>query len=112
MLAGLQPVDMPAFRICSTTFEWDAGKAAGNVLKHDVTFAEAAAAFLDAGAVDGPDLMHSSSESRRRRLARSAQGRMLMVVYTKRSGPDGESIRIISARRASRRERTAYETTD
>jgi uncharacterized DUF497 family protein len=105
-------VRVSQFRIYSIAFEWDSDKAARNAAKHGVTFAEAATVFLDAAAIDGPDLMHSASESRRRRLAQSAVGRLLMVVYTKRSRHDGESIRLISARSASRRERAAYATSD
>ena len=60
-------------------FEWDSRKAAANVAKHGVTFDEAATIFLDTNALDGPDLQHSVSESRFRRLGRSADGRILMV---------------------------------
>ncbi len=85
--------------------EWDARKAAGNRLKHGVSFEEAATAF---GALDGPDMRHSEKESRFLRLGRAATGRVLMVAYTARRQDDGERIRIISARRASRKERAAY----
>ena len=64
--------------------------------------------FLDANALDGPDLQHSGSEARFRRLGASIEGRVLMVVYAVRSTNDVEAIRIISARRASREERAAY----
>src|SRR5213594_1246453 len=85
--------------------EWDARKAAGNRLKNGVSFEEAATAF---GALDGPDMRHSEKESRFLRLGRAATGRVLMVAYTARRQDDGERIRIISARRASRKERAAY----
>ena len=71
-------------------------------------FDEAVSVFLDDLALDGPDLQHSGSEVRFRRLGASAEGRVLMVVYTLRSTGHVETIRLISARRASRRERTAY----
>jgi uncharacterized DUF497 family protein len=58
--------------------------------------------------LDGPDLQHSAREVRFRRLGRSAEGRVLMVVYTQRRTDDAETIRIISARCASRQERNAY----
>jgi uncharacterized DUF497 family protein len=58
------------------------------------------------------DLQHSSAESRFRRLGRSADRRVLMVAYTLRRSGDAETIRIISARRASRRERAAYASKD
>jgi uncharacterized DUF497 family protein len=89
-------------------FEWDPRKAKSNADKHGVPFDEAVTVFLDADALDGPDLQHSTHELRFRRLGRSAEGRILMVVYTQRGAEDAETIRIISARRASRQERTAY----
>ena len=63
--------------------------------------------FGDPDALDGPDLYHFEEESRFLRLGRAATGRVLIVAYTVREG-DGESISIISARRASRKERAAY----
>jgi uncharacterized DUF497 family protein len=89
-------------------FEWDARKAAVNRTKHGVLFEEAATVFGDPAALDGPDLSHSDKESRFLRLGRAATGRVLIVAYTVRRRDDGESIRIISARRASRKERAAY----
>ena len=89
-------------------FEWDPRKAQANAAKHDVTFDEAVTVFLDDLALDGPDLQHSSSEARFRRLGASAEGRVLMVIYTVRRTGHVETIRLISARRASRRERAAY----
>jgi uncharacterized DUF497 family protein len=68
--------------------------------------------FLDPDALDGPDLQHSTTEARRRRLGRSLDGRVLMVAYTVRRSSNEETIRIISARRASRRERQAYQKAD
>lgn len=89
-------------------FEWDARKAAVNHSKHGVSFEEAATVFGDPDALDGPDLRHSAKETRALRLGRAATGRVLIVAYTVRRQDNGESIRIISARRASRKERTAY----
>jgi uncharacterized DUF497 family protein len=79
-----------------------------NLEKHGVPFDEAVTIFLDPDALDGPDLQHSSHERRVRRLGRSADGRLLMVVYTQRRAGNAETIRLISARRASRQERAAY----
>ena len=93
-------------------FEWDPRKARANLLKHAVSFDEAATVFLDAEALDGPDLLHSMAESRFLRLGRSSEGRVLMVAYTLRRSGDAQTIRLISARRASRRERTAYARED
>jgi uncharacterized DUF497 family protein len=89
-------------------FEWDARKAAVNRSKHGISFEEAATVFGDPDALDGPDLSHSDKESRFLRLGRAATGRVLIVAYTVRRRDYGESIRIISARRASRKERAAY----
>jgi uncharacterized DUF497 family protein len=68
--------------------------------------------FLDPDAFDGPDLQYSAAESRFRRLGQAADGQVLMVAYTLRRSSDAEAIRIISARRASRRERAAYASKD
>ena len=89
-------------------FEWDPRKAKANADKHGIAFDEAVTIFLDADALDGPDLQHSTREARFRRLGRSAEGRVLMVVYTQRRAGHAETIRLISARRASRQERAAY----
>jgi uncharacterized protein len=89
-------------------FEWDPRKAQANAAKHGVSFDEAVTVFLDTNALDGPDLQHSGGEARFRRLGSSAEGRVLMVVYTLRRSGHAETVRLISARRASRRERTAY----
>jgi uncharacterized protein len=89
-------------------FEWDAPKAATNVRKHGVSFNEAATVFADPDALDGPDLKHSAQENRSLRLGRSLADRVLIVAYTTRGSGDDEKIRIISARRASRKERAAY----
>ena len=86
-------------------FEWDPAKASTNRLKHGVSFEEAASAFADGRALDGPDLRHSSAEARFLRLASSEPGRVLVVAYTIRRKSSGETIRIISARHASRKER-------
>ena len=89
-------------------FEWDTTKAVSNLQKHGVSFDEAKTVFADPEALDGPDLTHSAHEPRFLRLGRSSASRVLMLAYTVRRSGDGEAIRIISARRASRKERTAY----
>ncbi|HTL27645.1 MAG TPA: BrnT family toxin [Tepidisphaeraceae bacterium] len=90
-------------------FDWDARKAQSNWRKHGVSFQEAATAFLDPDGLDGEDLQHSESEPRRLRLAKSGSGRVLLIAYTTRSIENEETTRIISARRASRKERKTYE---
>jgi hypothetical protein len=89
-------------------FEWDGRKAAATDAQHGVSFEEAVTVFADPNALDGPDLHHSEKEPRLLRLGRAVTGRVLIVAYTVRRRGDGESIRIISARRASRKERAAY----
>ena len=90
-------------------FSWDAAKAARNCAKHGVTFEEAATIFADFNALDWEDSSHSLGEPRSKRLGVSIDGRILLAVYTIRRSADGkETIRIISARQASRKERQAY----
>ncbi len=86
-------------------YEWDPVKAAANVKKHRVQFEEAASVFLDALALTFPDPDHSSEEDRELTIGRSARQRVLFVAHAARTG----RIRIISARRATRREQKQYE---
>ena len=87
------------------TFEWDANKAGLNLAKHGVHFEEAATVFGDPFSVTIFDPAHSRAEDRFIILGRSHLDKLLVVVHTER----GDNIRIISARRASRRERKQYE---
>ena len=90
-------------------FEWDIQKAIANYEKHKISFEEAATGFSDANGLDGEDVDHSQREHRRQRIAKSVAGRVLFVVYTiRRTDNEKETIRIISARQASRRERQAH----
>ena len=89
-------------------FEWDAAKAAANLVKHGVSFEDAVSVFADMEALDGPDLRHSAAEARFLRVGRAVSRSVLAVAYTVRRRDDGEVVRIISARRASRKERRAY----
>ena len=86
-------------------FEWDKAKASANLRKHGVSFEEAATVFADELSLTIPDPDHSQAEARFILLGTSYLGKMLVVVHTER----GDSIRIISARPASRRERQQYE---
>ena len=84
-------------------------KAARNAAKHGVSFEEAATVFADPDALEWEDLEHSHREHRFKRLGISSVGRILIVVYSYRRMKDGkETIRIITARRASAKEREAY----
>jgi uncharacterized DUF497 family protein len=90
-------------------FSWDVGKAQLNYEKHGVPFEEAATVFADPDGLDWEDPEHSREERRYKRLGRSVVGRILLIVYTARRMPHGkETIRLISARQASRKERKAY----
>jgi hypothetical protein len=90
-------------------FSWDAPKAMRNRKKHGVPFEEAATTFADPNGLDWEDLEHAETEPRWKRLALSAEGRVLLVVYTvRRLRNASETIRIISARQASQKERKAY----
>ena len=90
-------------------FTWDARKAAGNLEKHGVSFEEAATVFADPEALEWEDMEHSHQENRFKRLGISMQGRIVILVYSYRRMKDGkETIRIITARRASPKEREAY----
>jgi hypothetical protein len=90
-------------------FSWDARKALSNLKKHGVSFEEAATVFDDPAGLDYEDFEHSLSELRSTRLGYSVLGRILFVVYTFRGlRNDKETIRIISARQATRKERDVY----
>jgi len=86
-------------------FEWDPGKARQNRRKHRVSFQEAATVFGDPLAVTYPDPDHSISEQRFITVGVSGAGRVLIVAHVDRH----ESIRIISARKTTQRERKHYE---
>jgi uncharacterized DUF497 family protein len=87
-------------------FSWDPRKAASNLKDHGVSFEEAVTAFGDPLSLTIPDPSHSESEDRFVLLGLSANSRLLVVVHAERGD---DEIRIISARLASRRERTQYE---
>ncbi len=90
-------------------FRWDTRKAAGNLEKHGVSFEEAATVFGDPEALEWEDLEHSHHENRFKRMGISLGGRVIILVYSYRRTKDGkETIRIITARRASPKEREAY----
>jgi uncharacterized DUF497 family protein len=88
-------------------FEWDPEKALANEKKHGISFEEAQSVFYDDFARQFYDPESSESEDRFLMLGMSNQARMLLVCHCERS--DGGVIRIISARKATRDERTYYE---
>lgn len=84
-------------------YQWDQDKAKINLRKHRVDFADAVIIFEDDFALTIPD--DYPAEERFVTIGMDALGRILVVIYTWR----GESIRIISARKATKRERKQYE---
>jgi len=91
------------------TYEWDQTKATTNERKHGVGFSESSSVFDDPLSVSIHDPDHSEEEDRWITVGRSATGKLLVVVHT-RSYRDStnEVIRLISARRATLRERRVY----
>ena len=87
--------------------EWDDNKNRANKRKHGVSFEEAATVFVDERAILIDDPGHSSDEDRFLLLGTSAALRTLVVCHCYRES--AELIRVISARKASRKERKTYE---
>ena len=85
-------------------FEWDEGKAERNLARHAVTFEEALTCFFDPEQVVFFDPDHSEHEHRELLIGHSSHGRLLIVSYTQR----GRTTRLISARKATRREARTY----
>jgi len=87
-------------------FEWNPSKSATNRRKHGVSFEEASTVFTDEHALLIDDLEHSEEEGRFILLGLSSNFRMLVVCHGYRESD--ELIRIISARKAARKEREFY----
>jgi len=88
------------------TFEWDKNKAHSNLHRHKVPFEEASTAFKDTLSLTIDDPLHSQDENRLILLGMSYKNRLLVVIHTERDN----NIRIISARKASKKERSLYES--
>lgn len=88
-------------------FEWDALKATSNKKKHGVSFAEAQSVFYDEFAVQFFDESNSESEDRFLILGFSDEARLLIVCHCERD--QGNTIRIISARKATKNEAGYYQ---
>lgn len=86
-------------------FAWDVRKAAGNLRKHGVSFSEAATVFFDALSATGADPDRSLDEQRFVTFGMSSAGRLLAIAHTQ----ENDTIRIISARKATRAEKKLYE---
>ena len=83
-------------------FEWDAEKAAFNLRKHNISFETAANVFFDENRIEKLDKEHSYNEDRWKVLGKVAE--VLLVIYTERE----DKTRIISARKATPKERRIY----
>jgi uncharacterized protein len=86
------------------TYEWDPKKAEANRWKHAVSFEEAATVFQDINALTFEDPDHSDEELRELTVGLSRSGRVLFLSHCDR----GKRIRIISARKATLKERQQY----
>ncbi|WP_447964609.1 BrnT family toxin [Nitrospira sp. Ecomares 2.1] len=86
-------------------FEWDSSKAQFNFSKHGISFEEATTIFGDPLSITSPDPDHSQEEPRWITIGVSTNLKTIVVVHTDRL----ETIRIISARLATKRERECYE---
>ena len=85
-------------------FVWNGTKAAANARKHGVAFDEAATVFADPLSMTIADRAHSIDESRLVTIGASSSGRMLVVVHVDL----GDELRIVSARKATAREKRSY----
>jgi uncharacterized DUF497 family protein len=88
-------------------FDWDGRKAVSNLLKHHISFEDAITAFDDPFALVAPDPKHSTATEERRWLIGESDIGVVVVVFTVRQ-PDN-IYRIITARRASRKEGSRYD---
>jgi uncharacterized DUF497 family protein len=89
-------------------FEWDAAKAERNAEKHCVSFEEAASVFDDPMFITFVDDEHSIDEERYITIGLSSRGRLLMLAHADRK----DRTRIISARRATKKEEQFYAEAD
>lgn len=86
-------------------FEWDENKNQANIKKHGINFADAIYVFSDQFALNIPDHEHSEDEERWIILGKNLQSSILLIVHTYR---EGDSIRIISARKSTKNEQHIY----
>ena len=89
-------------------FEWDKKKADQNIRKHGISLEEAATVFGDPFSITIYDPLHSQDENRFIILGTSNKNRVLVVIHTDRQ----DRIRIISARKATKKERKQYESNE
>ena len=87
------------------SFEWDDKKAKSNFIKHNISFEEASTAFGDDSSITIEDPLHSENENRLILIGKSIKFKTLVVVHIEKT----DSIRIISARKATKKEYKFYE---
>lgn len=88
-------------------FDWDESKNRSNFKQHGVWFEEAQTIWADLESIEFFDPEHSSNENRFIRIGHSTRSRLLLVVFCERA--EGSTIRIISARKATKQEARDYE---
>jgi uncharacterized DUF497 family protein len=86
-------------------FEWDEAKAAENLRKHGISFPEASTVFADPLSWTYPDPDHSDREERYLTIGLSARRAVVIIGHA----DEGDTVRIITARRATNHERGFYE---
>ena len=86
-------------------FEWNDKKAKSNLIKHKISFEEASTAFGDDLSITIEDPLHSDNENRLILIGKSSNNKTLIVVHIEQT----DSIRIISARKATKKEQIFYE---
>jgi hypothetical protein len=91
-------------------FEWDRNKELANIKKHSVTFEQASYVFADPFALSLYDGEHSENEDRWILLGKSLNRNLLVVIHTFKDNDNVELVRIISARKATKREMQTYNT--
>jgi len=85
-------------------FEWDDKKAKSNLIKHKISFEEASTAFGDDLSITIEDPLHSDNENRLILIGKSNNNKTLIVVHIEQT----DSIRLISARKATKKEQKFY----
>ncbi len=93
------------YRWSALDFEWDDAKSEANFRKHDIDFRDAATAFGDPRAADFDDPHHSEDEGRSILVGYTDRNVLIYVSYIARDYDGVEVLRLISARRADRKER-------
>lgn len=89
-------------------FEWDTEKEKSNSSKHKVTFLEACYVFADKYSLTLFDEKHSDEEDRWITIGKTPENKLLVVIHTYRKTKIKETVRIISARKATRKEEKQY----